>query len=161
MTYEEYRQRYGKQDHVLICLTDTPPYFKEKRIVKNGTEWVETNYHIHNGTFSTYINYEMPDEMEMVASAEISGSPRFEICGREDTLIFITNVSDEQIEVELDPSLMGFEARPGKVFKGEVFAIYPKAPAEETRSIFEQRALKSENGFISQAEIIRLLGGGE
>ncbi len=159
MTYEEYQAKYGKQDHVLICLTDTPPYFKEKRIVKNGRERVETNYHIHDGMFSTYINYEMPDEMGMAVSAEISWSPRFEICGREDTLIFITNVSDEPIEVDLD--LAGFEGRHGKVFKDEVFAIYPKVPAEETRSVFDQRAQKSGNGFISQAEIVRLLGGGE
>ncbi len=55
MTYREYRMKYGEIEHVLIRMTDSFPYFKEKVIMKNGIARVENNYHIvdmHFGHFN-------------------------------------------------------------------------------------------------------------
>ncbi len=44
MTYEEYEQKYNNKDHILIRMTDSFPFFKEKYIIENGEERIETNF---------------------------------------------------------------------------------------------------------------------
>ena len=74
MTHEEYRKKYGAEDHILIRISDSFPFFKEKLIIENGKERIETNYHIADGMFSRYTNYELPNG---ALSAETSWTPKF------------------------------------------------------------------------------------
>lgn len=157
MTYREYRMKYGEIEHVLIRMTDSFPYFKEKVIMKNGIARVENNYHIADGLFSTYINFEMPDGG---ISAEISGCPRFETPRDYLYPVFITNVGDKSFDIHLNG-----ENGWGSISPDEVLAICPSEYSKETFKKFDeesiQRYSRSEGniGFISQEEINRLLSG--
>lgn len=157
MTYREYRMKYGEIEHVLIRMTDSFPYFKEKVIMKNGIARVENNYHIADGLFSTYINFEMPDGG---ISAEISGCPRFETPRDYLYPVFITNVGDKSFDIHLNG-----ENEWGSISPDEVLAICPSEYSKETFKKFDeesiQRYSRSEGniGFISQEEINRLLSG--
>lgn len=156
MTFREYRTKYGSVDHALIRMLDTFPFFKEKVFMKNGLAHIENNYHIADGLFSTYINFEMP---ENGISAEISGAPRFELNCKYDYPVFITNVGDNPLEVHFC-----FKPEWGEISPDEVLAIYPEKLAAETYKKFEEEANKrfatgSMKGFLSQDEISRLLGG--
>ena len=44
MKYEEYITKYENTDHVLIRMTDSFPYFKEKMVVKNGVSLVYRHF---------------------------------------------------------------------------------------------------------------------
>ena len=156
MTFTEYNTKYGSIDHALIRMTDSFPFFKEKVFIKNGRSRTESNYHIADGLYSTYINYEMPGGG---ISAEISGHPRFEISCNYDYPVFITNVDDNPFEVH-------FCGKPewGEILPNEVLAIYPESLAKETYKKLDEDTYKRfvegpKKGFLSQEEINRLLGG--
>ena len=153
MTYEEYLKTYGKKDHILIRMTDSFPFFKEKYIVENGTERIATNYHIADGMFSCYINFELP---KCPLSAEITGHPRFEMYDGYRCPILITNVGEKSIEVNI-----GYVGDTGILNPNEVLGIFPKELAEETLKKFEEENYNryiTGKGIISQDEINRLLG---
>ena len=156
MTYDNYKSKYSRKDHVLIRMTDSFPFFKEKYIVENGEEKIETNYHIANGVFSCYINYEMPKHP---LAAEITGTITFELHDGYGCPVLITNVGNEPIEVNI-----GTGGSSGTLHPGEVFGIYPRGAAMATQKIFEDERRKRfgsalENG-LTQAEINKLLNGG-
>ena len=153
MTYEEYLKTYGKKDHILIRMTDSFPFFKEKYIVENGEERIETNYHIADGMFSCYINFELS---KCSLAAEITGIPRFEINSGYRCPILITNVGEKSIEVNI-----GHLGDTGILNPNEVLGIFPKELAEETLKKFEEENYNryiTGKGIISQDEINRLLG---
>ena len=147
MTYQEYLDKYENVDHLLIRMTDEFPYFCEKRIIRNGQEHIETNYHIADGMFSTYINY----EVDCGLSARIDKTITFEgIC---DYPVFVTNVSDNKIELRIDDST-------GILEPGEVLAIRPDELKQETVNKFDVEMIKcfEEGKGLRQSEINDLLG---
>ena len=166
MTYDEYREKYGSRDHMLIRMSDSFPFFKEKLIVKNGEERVETNYHIADGNYSCYINFEPP---EGSLAAEISWRPRFEDVFGIDHPVLVTNVGKEEFEIDLrNIHMQGSEYGPleraGVLHPGEVFAIYPYEEAIVTLRIFNEIRVKQYlegkmPGMLGQDEINRLLTG--
>ncbi|MCR5094855.1 MAG: hypothetical protein K6B72_12885, partial [Lachnospiraceae bacterium] len=159
--------RYGKKDHILIRMTDSFPFFKEKYILENGVERIETNYHIADGMFSRYTNYELPNG---ACSAETSGTPMFETVYLEPENrcpVLITNVGTESFEISLSRVQMpdGYQpvAATGMIHPDEVFGIYPPHEAMDTLKQFEEAVMKEftakRENRITQDEINRLLGG--
>ena len=156
MTYNEYLEKYSKSDHILIKMTDSFPFFKEKYIIENGVERIDTKYHIADGMFSSYINFELPG---CPLAAEITGYPRFELNDGYSCPILITNVGDKPIEVGI-----GYFGNTGILNLNEVLGIFPKELADETMKKFEEDNYNKyihRDRFISQSEINRLLGGDE
>ena len=168
MTYEEFQNRTKDSDYILIKLTDHFPFFHEKVIKENGVERTETNYHIADGMFSTYVNFEM---LNNGFSAEVSrGFVRFEIGGKHDWTVYVTNVGTENIEIsvpeqswmyhdEENPDNIPEYHHRGTVAPGEVYAIYPDEAVKETVSKFYQELMNGYLNFLSQREINRLLSG--
>ena len=152
MTYKEFVDNRF-EDYILIKMTDSFPYYIEKEICKNGERHADNKYHIADGMFSTYINYEMPDNG---ISAELSLRPRFEITGKYDSPVYVMNAGGEGFEI----TVLGWDTS-GMLRPGEVLPIYPPELAEETRKAFEDIRVKEflEGKKLSQSEIIRLLGG--
>lgn len=153
MTYKEYKENFGTENHILIRMTDSFPFFKEKLVVENGEERIETTYHIANGMFSCYINYELPLGG---LSAEISGTPRFEITARYPYPIFVTNVGNNAFEIRYDEIT-------GMIEPDEVLALYPEDLAGQTKAKFEEDLLRNYGARLrnrlDQSEINRLLKG--
>ena len=108
MQYKEYVENYGTMDHVLIRMVNSFPYFKEKKIVENGVERIATNYHVADGMFSTYINYEMDNGL----CAEISKGIRFEggVCNYP---VLVTNVDAEPMYIRTESGFC--DLKPGEV----------------------------------------------
>ena len=147
MTYEEYTARYDNVDHVLIRMKSDFPYFQEKRIVENGIERIEINYHVTNGMFSNYINYELPCGL----AALISQTIRFEISNCP-TPIFITNVDAENIELYVENVI-------GILHPGEVLAIYPKELSQDTVTQFAGEQYERFRKYkLSMSTFYELLG---
>ncbi len=78
MKEADFYEKNKDKDYIIIKLTDEFPYFKEKVFFISGKEKIEKNYHIADGMFSTYINYEMPDNG---IAAEISIYPILKLLG--------------------------------------------------------------------------------
>ncbi len=167
MTHAEYEKRYGKMDHILIRMTDTFPFFKEKYIMENGAERIETNYHIADGMFSRYTNFELPNGS---CSAETSGTPIFEsVCLKPENRcpVLVTNVGTEPFEISLSHVELPDGYQPvtatGMIHPDEVLGIYPPHGAMDTLKQFEEAAMKEFAGnrgdHITQGEINSLLGG--
>lgn len=125
MTYEEYSAAFDNVDHLLIRMTDTFPYFKEKRIIRSGKEYIETNHHIAYGMYCTYINYEVDSGL----SAEIEKTIRFE-GDHGDTPILVTNSSDSPIEIRVGDMT-------GLLHPREVLGIFPQDLRQVTIDKFE------------------------
>ena len=153
MTLQKYEETYSNKDHILIRLMDSFPYFDAKKIVENGVERIEKNYHIADGLFSCYINYELHP---VPLAAEISNGAYFELCKGYSCPILITNVGENPVHV-------GFEklGDNGDLYPKEVLAIYPEEAAEETHGLFRVRQFKEHinKHFISQEEMDSLLRG--
>jgi hypothetical protein len=135
-------------------MTDNPEqcYFKDKIVVENGIERVETNYHIVDGMTSTYINYELRNGDGV--SAEISGIPRFEICrGSQYCPVFITNAGNESFEIKVG---LIFELVPD-----EVLAIFPEELAGEIKEKHDAyiSEIPISDRTLNQVEINKLLTG--
>lgn len=131
MKEADFYEKNKDKDYIIIKLTDEFPYFKEKVFCKSGKEKIEKNYHIADGMFSTYINYEMPDNG---IAAEISIYPIFEIAGSYDGPIYIMNAGDHEIEFGLDR----WWNRHGIIESGEILPIWPWESAQETERRFEE-----------------------
>ncbi len=158
MTFDEYKNEYGKKDHILIRMTDSFPFFKEKYYYENGNERTETNHHITNGTYCCYINYELPDGKPL--SAEVSGTPKFEIYDGYGRPIFVQNIGETSFDIRLDVITKPFNC-PGPINPGEVLAIYPEELADATKRIIKERTRKKYmiEFCLSQDEINKLLNG--
>lgn len=126
------------REYILIKLNNECPFFREKVFVKDESSRTETNYHIANGNFSSYINYEMPDNG---ISAEISGTIKFEVSGRYDCPVYVMNAGDEVLEYKISSGICTMPLAPGAVAP-----IYPyeMARAEETGYI---EKLAKENHY--------------
>jgi len=147
MTYDEYTAQYDQIDHLLIRMKADYPYFQEKRIIENGIERIEKNYHVTNGMFANYINYEVPYGL----AALISQTIRFEISNCP-TPIFITNVDAENIELYVENVI-------GILHPGEVLPIYPKELSIDTVRQFEgERYERYCELKLSQSVFYDLLG---
>ncbi len=149
MTYDEFYAKYSSEDHALLRLTDVFPFFDSKVIVDQGIKTEDKKYHIADGMFSTYINFEMPHGG---LSAEISGTMRFEICLNTTYPVFITNVGKEPLEFRIDDSI-------GEIKPKEVFAIYPEKLKAETCEELDEQLFERVKPKLTQDEIIRLLDG--
>ena len=156
MKYNDFLKAMGTKDYILIRMTDSFPFFKEKVFVRNGRETIDRSYHIANGTFSTYINYEMPDNG---ISAEVSWNPRFEITGKYDCPVYVTNIGEYTFDIELDHR-MDLKKPTGSLAPGEVLAIYPEYLARETSEFFWEEQSFGKTERLTQDEINRLLNGG-
>ena len=165
MTYEEYWEKNKDKDHILIRMTDSFPFFKEKFIIENGKDRIDTNYHIADGLFSRYTNFELPNG---ALAAETSYTPIFEsmyVEPERQCPIFITNIGEEAFEV----SLRGIElpreyeagTATGLIHPNEVLAIFPKEAALATVQQFEKESVIKYEGvtWLSQKEIERILRG--
>ena len=159
MTFEEYKTEYGNRNHILIRMTDTFPYFKEKYYYENGNERTETNYHIANGNYCCYINYELSDGRQL--SAEVSGYPKFEIYDNYGCCIFVQNTGKTSFDIRLD-MITKLNNFPGPITPGEVLAIYPEELADATNKILNERTRRKyleEEFSLTQDEINKLLNG--
>ena len=143
MTNEEYHKKYDDVDHVLIRMTDSFPYFKEKVFHSNGRDIIDSSYHFADGVFSCYINFEMPDNG---LSAEISGCPQFEITTDDPMPILITNIGTKPFDARV---VFGSFAA---ITPGAIFEIHPM---NEIESLAKKTPLK----YLSQDEMNRLLNG--
>ena len=157
MTYERFLKHIKNEDYIMIKLTDEYPFFVEKVFVIDGKTTVSNNYHIADGMFSHYINYEMPDNG---ISAEISGPIRFEISGKYNCPVYVMNTSRNTIEVRV--CLRSFSSTcTWPVEAGEVVAIYPEYQARTSDEIYIEDKLAREypEMFLTQEEINALLRG--
>ncbi len=155
MKETDFYEKNKDKDYIIIKLTDEFPYFKEKVFYKSGKERIDKSYHLANGLYSTYINYEIPN---IGIAAEITRYPVFEIAGSYDCPIYIMNAGDHEIEY----GLVGWEwDKYGIIESGEILQIWPWESAQET----ERRAEACMKGIVrsgigvTQAEINRLLDG--
>ena len=130
MNYNEYIARFDSRDHILIRMTDSFPYFKEKRIISHGLERIETNYHIADGMLATYVNFELPVPGALSALISV-GHIRFEDCFC-DVPVLITNVSGSPIGIRLGDTI-------GKLNPNEVLGIHPADLKQETITLLERR----------------------
>lgn len=155
MTLTEYQKEYHEQDHILLKLTSAFPFFGEKIIIEDGKKRIEKNYHVADGMYSTYINYEMDKYGGL--SAEISGIFTFEESLRCKMPVLIMNTGTEPLDIKLKSSQLS-----GSIEPNEVLGIYPENLAKQTQDQFDKQIMEKftyKNGFISQAEINRLLSG--
>lgn len=159
MTTAEYERLFAGKDHILIRMTDSFPYFKEKYIVENGFGRTETNYHIADGMTSCYINFEL-HPVPLVA--EVSRTPKFELQNGYSCPILITNVSDRPVYVSIG-DLTPKGAKPpiierGWMQPGEVFGIYPYDIAKETLEIFKKAIMRAHIDWALR-DVPRRAGG--
>lgn len=152
MTYENFIKENETKDYILIKLTDKSPFFLEKVFTKDGEIKVEKNYHIADGMFSRYINFEMPDNG---ISAEISGTISFEITGKYDCPVYVMNTSENIITIRV----FGISSCAWTIEAGTVVAIYPQQMAEEYDGILSELYRNSTENHLTQSEIINILGG--
>lgn len=152
MTFEEYKTKYGQQDHVLIKMTDHFPYFSEKVIVEDGKERIDSSYHVAVGTFCTYVNYEIHTGGSLVAEVEKLFTFVNHLSGNKS--VFIINIGDEPFEIRLSNGQIG-----GMLHPGEVLGIYPKALENNTQQQFDDEYFNGDHKMLSQSEINRLLSG--
>ncbi|SCY69345.1 hypothetical protein SAMN02910292_02529 [Lachnospiraceae bacterium XBB2008] len=145
MTYERFLEHIKDDDYILIKLTDTYPFFVEKVFVKDGSARTENNYHIADGMFSQYINYEMPDNG---ISAEISGPIKFEICGNYDCPVYVMNTSESIIEIRVSILYNFSSTCTWPIEAGEVAAIYPEHMARTSDEIYYEDMLYKKHGPI-------------
>lgn len=131
------------RDYFLIKLNNEWPFFQEKIFVKDGKSHTETNYHLANGSFSTYINYEMPDNG---VAAEISGPIRFEVNGNYDCPVFIMNSSDEPMEYMVRSYTCTLSLPPDAVAY-----IYPAGKVKEDEEAYFEKLAKE----VKMADIVR------
>ena len=161
MTYEEFQSRTEDRDYILIKMSDHFPFFQEKVFMQDGKKRVETNYHVADGMFSCYVNFEMNG-----ISVEVTGAVRFEISGSYDCPVYVTNIGTDSFEMRLPQQKWMFDEEGycygGELLPGEVLAIYPEEGMRETAAGFHEEQVRKwqhREGFMHQSEINALLGG--
>lgn len=154
LNHDVFLRHIAGSDYILIKLTDEWPYFVEKVFVKDGVSRTETNYHIADGMYSTYINYEMPDNG---ISAEISGPISFEVCGHYDCSVYVMNCGNEAKKIKVST----YNTSTWPLEPGEAAAIYPECKVQVEEDMFQEEELWKTHPekFLTQEEITALLRG--
>lgn len=147
-----YKQNADQYNYILIKLTDTFPFFEEKVFVTDGVERREKNYHIADGMFSTYINYEMPRNQ---ISAEISGPISFEITGDFECPVWVMNAGTKELTIRIRFQTDALWT----LGPGAYAPLYPRDDVKVADEFFEEDRLSKEDpsSFLTQEEIIKLL----
>lgn len=153
-SYDSFLRNMKDKDYILIKLKDEWPFFAEKVFVKDGKTRTESNYHIADGMFSTYINYEMPNNS---ISAEISGPIAFEISGTYDCPVYVMNSGKELMYIRVTR----YVTSTWPLNPGEVAAIYPEGEAKaEEDMVWEMKLQKRyPEEILTQEEMNSLLMG--